>query len=270
MHPNPASPGVPAVEKCLAIIRLLDMAGDAGISLASVAAQLGLTKSHGLQILRTLVAQGWAIHDPERQRYALAAGLMLDLAVTLRRSQRETVVQAVLDRLTRALGLPCILTRANRDGSFSCIGKAEPNAELMVSAPIGHRFPADAPAQLRARLAALPEAEAARALDDVRLQAHTAATVTDKARVLSLVAEARARGYALGRGEYLDGIQSMTTALHRGAAVMILQCTGPVAIMQGREAQIGGALCEAADKLRAAWDLPSRRPTLRAPRVELT
>jgi len=256
---GPATGRVPAVEKCLTIIRLLDGAGEAGLGLAAVAGQLGLTKSHCLQILRTLTAQGWAEHDAERQRYALAPALMLDLAVTLRRGDPESVVHDVMARLSQQLGLPCILTRVNRDGSFSCIDKVQQGAELMVSAPIGYRFPPDAPSQMRARLAALPVAEAERVLQAMTLRPHTATTVTDKAEVMRLVTEAKGLGYAIGRGEYLDGIMSIATAVTGAAATMILQCTGLTAMMASREVAIGAALRDAAARIPAAWSLPKWR-----------
>ena len=50
-----------------------------------------------------------------------------------------------------------MLTRVETDGSFVAIDKAEEAAELIVSVPIGHRFPPDAPAQMRVRLAWMPE-----------------------------------------------------------------------------------------------------------------
>lgn len=247
--------GVPAVEKCLAIIRLLDAAGEGGLGLAVVAGRLGLTKSHCLHILRTLTAQGWATHDVERQRYTLAPALVLDLAVTLNRSGQDRVVHDVLSRLSRQLGLPCILTRVNHDGSFSCIDKVQQGAELMVSAPIGHCFPADAPSQMRARLAAMPASEAERVVQDMTLRAHTTATVTDKTKVMQLVSEARMLGYAVGRSEYLDGIMSIAAAIPANAAMMILQCTGPTAPMLLRESTIGAAIRDTASRLRAAWDI---------------
>ncbi|MFC7610969.1 helix-turn-helix domain-containing protein [Teichococcus aestuarii] len=69
---------MPAVGKCLSIIRLLDAEPGAGLGLAAIAGRLGLTKSHCLMILRTLVAEGWLSHDAARQRYALAPSLLLD------------------------------------------------------------------------------------------------------------------------------------------------------------------------------------------------
>lgn len=256
------SAGVPAVGKCLAIIRLLDADAGQGLGLSAIAGRLGLTKSHCLMILRTLVAEGWVSHDPERQRYALAPSLLLDLAATIGRHDRGTLVRDVLLRLARSVGLPCLLCRVNRDGSFTCVDRVQGGlpggAGLMINVSIGHRYPPDAPAQLRARLAALPAERARALLEAMSVRAYTAATVTDKALIWNEVEEARRRGFAIGRMEYLDGIMSVATAISdaAGQVRMVLQCTGPQAAMAPREAELGQAILEAAARISLAWAMP--------------
>jgi len=255
--PNEAGPAksVPAVGKCLAIIRLLD--ANPGQGLATIAGQLGLTKSHCLMILRTLVAEGWVQHDAERQRYALSPALLLDLAATVRRHDRSTVVHDALSRLAMALSLPCLLSRVNEDGSFTCVDRVQGGTGLMINIPIGHRYPADAPSQMRARLAALPEERGRALLEAMPVRAYTAATTTDKALIWQEVQEARQRGFAIGRMEYLEGVMSIATAILdvSGEARMVLQCTGPQAAMAPREAALGRAIMDAAGRIAAAWDI---------------
>ncbi|WP_198364406.1 IclR family transcriptional regulator [Roseomonas sp. KE0001] len=253
-----AAVAVPAVGKCLSILRLLDAEPGAGLGLAAIAARLGLTKSHCLMILRTLVAEGWVAHDAERQRYAVSPGLLLDLAATIRRHDRGALMRDVVQRLARALGLPCLLCRINRDGSFTCVESARGDPELMIDVPIGHRYPADAPAQLRARLAALPAERATAVLAGMSPRAHTAATLTDRALIGREVEAARRQGFVIGRMEYLDGIMSIATAVcdAGGQPRMVLQCTGPQRAMTPREAALGQAVREAAARLALAWAMP--------------
>ncbi|MBP0496344.1 IclR family transcriptional regulator [Pararoseomonas indoligenes] len=248
---------VPAVGKCLAIIRALDAEPEQGLGLAAVAARLELTKSHALGILRTLVAEGWVAHDRERQRYALAPGLLLDLAATLRRHDRGSVVRDVLERLAAALGLPCLLCRVNRDGSFTCVDRVQGGTGLMINVPVGHRYPPDAPSQMRARLAALPEARARAALDTMAMRAFTPSTRTDKEAVWAEVQEARRRGYAVGRMEYLEGVMSIAVGIpdEEGVVRLVLQCTGPRAAMEPREAALGEAITEAAGRIGLSWGM---------------
>lgn len=251
---------VPAVGKCLAIIRLLDTEPGEGVGLATIASRLGLTKSHCLMILRTLVAEGWVAHDPERQRYALSPGVLLDLAATVRRHDRSAVIQDVLQRLAQKLDLPCLICRVNRDGSFTCVGRAQGGTGLTINVPIGHRYPPDAPAQMRARLAALSPERARGLLAGMTIRPYTKATVTDKAVILREVEEARERGFAIGRMEYLDGIMSIAVAVRDagGQVRMILQCTGPQAAMAEQEAKLGQAVIEAAARISLAWKMSAR------------
>lgn len=255
---------VPAVGKCLSIIRLLDAEPAPGLGLAAIAGRLGLTKSHCLMILRTLAAEGWVRHDAERQRYALAPALLLDLAATIRRHDRAALVHDVLARLAEGTGLPCLLCRVNRDGSFTCVDRVQggsAGAGLVINVPLGHRYPPDAPAQMRARLAALPAARAAALLEAMEIRAFTPATVTNRAAILREVEEARRLGYAIGRMEYLEGIMSIATALPgaAGEAGMVLQCTGPQAAMAAREAALGEAVMEAARRIARAGEVPDGR-----------
>jgi IclR family pca regulon transcriptional regulator len=253
--PPPAPKNVPAVAKCLAVIRLLD--ADPGLSLAAIASRLEITKSHCLMILRTLLAEGWVNHDAERQRYALAPSLLLDVAATLRRHDRGAVVHDVLERLAASLGLPCLLSRVNRDGSFTCVDRVQAGTGLMINVPIGHRYPPDAPSQMRARLAGLPEERARALLAEMDIGAFTAATTTDKAQVAREVDEARRRGYAVGRMEYLEDVMSIAAAIRdrAGRVRMVLQCTGFQAAMARREAALGTAVLDAASRISAVWDM---------------
>ena len=59
----PPWPRMPSVAKSCAIIRLLDSHMLTGVSLATISERLDITKSHCLQILRTLEAEGWVAHD---------------------------------------------------------------------------------------------------------------------------------------------------------------------------------------------------------------
>jgi DNA-binding IclR family transcriptional regulator len=242
---------VPAVAKCCAVIRILDAHMEAGLSLASISEVLDMTKSHCLQILRTLEAEGWVAHDSERRRYRLAAPLLLDIAALSARSNTEVRRDAVLDRFCAQLALPCVLTRINDDGSFTSIAKAEPNVELLVMSPLGYRYPADAPAQLRARLAIHTPHDARALLAKVKLTAYTQSTLIKAAKVLAEIEATKRRGYSVGRMEYQQGIVSIAAAIPDAGGVprMVLQCSGAREALEAREIEIGQAVRDAAARL---------------------
>ncbi len=249
--PEPITKVVPSVAKCCGIIRLLDAHMATGVSLAAVSERLEITKSHCLQILRTLEAEGWVAHDAERRRYRLASSLLLDVAALSAASDVETRREAVVTRLAAQLGLPCVLTRINDDGSFTSIAKAEPAAELLVMSPLGYRFPHDAPAQLRARLAAYPPARGRALLAKMQVTAFTPASLTDAAAIWDEIEATRARGFAIGRMEYQPGIMSIAAAVPnaRGIPRMVLQCSSTREDVEPREMAIGDAVRAAAESL---------------------
>ncbi|MDB5654198.1 MAG: hypothetical protein JWQ94_1811 [Tardiphaga sp.] len=247
---EPAFKAVPSVAKCCAIVRLLDSHMLAGVSLAVISDRLDITKSHCLQILRTLEAEGWVAHDAERRRYRLASSLLLDVAALSADSDVETRRDAVVARLAAQLGLPCVLTRINDDGSFSSIAKAEPAAELLVMSPLGYRFPADAPAQMRARLAAYPPERGRGLLTKMQMTAFTP-TLTDPEAIWAEIEATRARGFAIGRMEYQPGIMSIAAAIPNAQGIprLVLQCSATREDVQPREMAIGGAVKAAAASL---------------------
>jgi DNA-binding IclR family transcriptional regulator len=252
---------VPAVAKCCAMIRLLDERSASGMSLANISAELEVTKSHCLQILRTLEAEGWVVHDPERRIYRLAAALLNDVAALVASNDMAARLQSVVEKLSKKLELPCVITRINKDGSFTMISKAQPASELLVIAPLGFRHPPDAPAQMRARLSAMPADKAAKVLDGLTLSAYTKATIVDRDKLLRDIARSRTRGYAVGRMEYQEGVMTISSAVtdSTGNPTMILQCTAPEGALARREKEVGDAIRSAAALLTQSASTSQRQ-----------
>jgi DNA-binding IclR family transcriptional regulator len=248
---------VPAVAKAIAIIRHLNAASSLGLPLGDIAADLGMTKSHCHNILKTLVAQGWATFDSGRRRYALAPRLLADASALLLRQDRSAIVHDELIRLSLETRVACVLTRLDRDGSFVTVDKAEEAGELIVSVPVGHRFPADAPAQMRARLAFSDETVCQSAIRKWKPVRYTPTTIVDKNELRREIAATAARGYAVSREEFSPGVMSFAVPIYDafGEVQMILQCTGLAAAMAQREQEIAAALRRAADRINVI--LPS-------------
>jgi len=131
-------------------------------------------------------------------------------------------------RLSRATGTPCVLSRVEQDGSFVAIDKAEETAELTVSVPIGHRFPADAPAQMRVRLAWMAEKLRKRELTRWRPRRYTETTMLRKKAVWAEIETTRRRGYAISRAEFSPGVMTLAAPIFDGFGnvQMVLQCPG--------------------------------------------
>ena len=142
-------------------------------------------------------------------------------------------------KLSRATGTPCVLTRVERDGSFVAIDKAEEAAELIVSVPIGHRFPPDAPAQMRVRLAWMAEDLRKQEMARWRPRAYTKTTIVRKKAAWAEIEATRRRGYSISRAEFSPGVMTLAVPIFDtfGDVQMVLQCPGLIDKVARRRSQ---------------------------------
>ena len=247
---------VPALTKTIAIIRYLNDLSAAGASLQEIAERLRITKSHCHNILKTLTREGWLTYDDKRRSYALAPRLLTDVGCLFRaRRTPHILIHEELMRLSRATGTPCVLSRVERDGSFVAIDKAEETAELTVSVPIGHRFPADAPAQMRVRLAWMAEDPRRRELARWRPHRYTQTTIVRKKAAWAEIEATRRRGYAISRAEFSPGVMTLAAPIFDGFGnvQMVLQCPGLTDKVIREETAIAAELQHSADRLNAIF-----------------
>lgn len=248
------APGkVPALTKAVAVIRHLNAAPSNGTSLHEIAGALGITKSHCFNILKTLTHEGWLMYDADRRSYRLAPRLLADISCLLGRAPPLAQVRDELVRLARATGTPCVLTRVEHDGSFVAIEKAEETSDIVLSVPIGHRFPPDAPAQMRVRLAWLPEARLREELARWTPKAYTPTTIVRKKAALAEIQATRRRGYAISRAEFYPGVMTLAVPIFDtfGEVQMVLQCPGIIERVAKNEAKLAAEIQRAANRLNA-------------------
>ena len=249
---------VPALTKAMAIIRYLNGAPLQGTSLHDVARTLGITKSHCHNILKTLVQGRWLAYDETRRAYSLAPSLLADVSALIGRQTPSMLLHNELTRLSRITDTPCVLTRVERDGSFVAIDKAEEAAELIVSVPIGHRFPPDAPAQMRARLAWMQEDQRRQELARWRPRAYTKTTIVRKKEALAEIEATRRRGYSISRAEFTPGVMTVAAPIFDtfGDVQMVLQCPGLTERMVREERKIATELLRTTERLNAVFGIP--------------
>ena len=243
---------VPAVEKALQILRLLNARGARGAALAEIERDLSMTRSHCYNILGTLLREGWLAHDSAIHCYRLAPGILRDCSSLLAAAWRGEPVHDVLRNLSRETGLPSVLSRVlPGDAGFIAIDKAEESAELIVSVPLGHIFPADAPAQRRAVLAFGPTEAAEAWMDAWQPVPYTANTIVDRDALRREVALTRLRGYALSRGELHSAVMSLAAAVRdsKGDVAFVLQITGLFRDVADRERDVAASLLHAAAEI---------------------
>ncbi|HZT48320.1 MAG TPA: IclR family transcriptional regulator [Hyphomicrobiaceae bacterium] len=253
---------VPAVTKAVSIVRYLNRAGAGGASLNEIANGLEITKSHCHNILKALTHEGWLHYDGDRRCYALAHRLLADVSCLLARQSPSTLIHDELVRLSRATGIPCVLTRVERDGSFVAIDKAEEAAELIVSVPIGHRFPPDAPAQMRVRLAWMPKEQRRQELARWRPRAYTKTTIVKKKEAWAEIEATRRRGYSISRAEFSPGVMTLAVPIFDtfGDVQMVLQSPGLIDKVTRDEAKLAAEILRTGERLNAVFGVSSDPP----------
>lgn len=246
-----ARPKVPALKRGLAVVRLLNAAPGLAAGVTEVANSLRLTKSVSFNILRTLQEEGWVTFDAERKKYVLSAHCLGDFSSLLTTSKRAANMHQELVRLSLRTRVPCVLSRVEPDGSFITVDKAEEAAELLVSVPIGHRFPDDAPAQMRVRLAWSDARTRQAFFKRWKAVAHTATTIVDRRQLEKELAATLARGYAISRAEFTPGVMSLAAPIFSkaGRVELVLQCPGVAPDVEAREREIATAMLECAGRL---------------------
>ncbi|TQL47727.1 IclR family transcriptional regulator [Homoserinimonas aerilata] len=193
---------VPAARDTLRVIRLL-AARSGPVRAATIARELGLPRSSTYQLLRTLQDEGFVIHSPEHQGYALGALLGEIGSSVLASNTLARLAGPVLERLVAETKRPLVahLGLLQHDDVVYASKIAAARAPAVVTS-IGVRLPAHLTATGRSMLAALPPAqfEAIYSVDAPlpRRTSHGPSTTAELQRMLE---ETRERGWATEDGD---------------------------------------------------------------------
>lgn len=246
-------PLVPAVHKALQILAYINSQPHA-VTLSAIAETTGITKSHCLSILRTLVHHGWLHFNPDLKSYKLGAGILRDVSSITLQASPLFVVNALVQNLPLMTGTSCILSQPHDDGGFVVVGKANAPGQLEISYPLGHHYPRDTSAHMKALLA-WGDQEAAEAwLADWTPVRYTPATVTSMDGVWKELELTRKRGYALSIDEFTVGIGAIALPIfdEAGLVIYILDCVGLTPDMNRRQKEISRALIAAVAEIHVA------------------
>lgn len=209
--------GVPAARSTLRIIRYL--AGHSGpVRAATMSRDLGLPRSSVYHLLRVLQEEGFVVHSPEHQGFALAPLLGEIGSSVLASNALARLATPVLERLVAETRLPVVAhLGVLQHADVVYASKVAAARAPAVVTSIGVRLPAHLTATGRAMLAALPPAQfeaiysgsrdepaggATRASDGSRpLPLRTSRGPAFLADLLNLLGETRERGWATEDGD---------------------------------------------------------------------
>jgi DNA-binding IclR family transcriptional regulator len=223
--PAKAPPGlVPALENVVAIIEYLNRTPPHSFSLAELASTLEISRSHCHAILKTLTYYGWLKFDGRLKTYRLHSGILAS-ASTVWRSPALDTIRERLSLIPQAVATTCTLSQTQADDSFVLIDTWN-GPEIEVSVPIGHRYPRDAAAHMRAYIAWQPPEALDRWIAAWKPVRYTQASIITADDLRAEVEATRARGYARSVGEFTVGIVSLALPIFdaEGEVDFIFNC----------------------------------------------
>lgn len=180
------------------LLASLSAAGPDGAALATLYRELGLNKSTCYNILQTLRAHSHVIYDESSKRYTLGPVLVALGLQALGSIDTVAVCHRQLLKLSRELGLTCLLTSLTQDAHVLVIDRVAGAGPIKITVAIGERLALTSTAAGRCFLAWVDMPIRARLLSTVQASKCVALEVTPQ-----LLEQLSAQGYAVSEGEYL-------------------------------------------------------------------
>lgn len=220
-------------------LRILLYMGDNGpeMGVTQLASGLGLNKTTVHRLLNAMEKFDLIERNPEGERYRLGLKLHdLGTRAVESRSLRTEAHRFLLElsRVSResvSLGVP-------GPGGVVCLDRADArDTVIMVSTPIGSRFPSHCTAVAKAALAYLPEDELAAILNGARFTPYTQATLTTLPKLRENLREVVQRGYATDNQETERGLTGVAAPIRsrEGRVIAAVGMAGPSPRFRGKE-----------------------------------
>ncbi|QDU92788.1 IclR family transcriptional regulator [Lignipirellula cremea] len=245
---------VPNLQRGMAILEYL-AGGQRCATIAELSERLGYPSASVFRITQELTELGYLSRDAASRRFSLTNKFLL---LGQPQGDDRGLVEAALPALRG-------LRKATGETTQLCCLVETENVVLeqllsihpfKYSAELGARCPAYSCAPGKAILANLPADEREERLTRLRFKRFTATTITDRKAFRQELEEIVAVGYALDRGEGLEGIHCVAAAIRdrNGFPVGALTIAGPSSRIPPSEfPQLGQILATAASDAEARY-----------------
>jgi DNA-binding IclR family transcriptional regulator len=205
-----------AARRSLEIIEAVATDGGDGLSLSELARRVDLPKSTAHTLLQTLAADGFLEREAEGGRYVLGPRMLRMLGRLPDQFELPRVARPMMEALVDQIGETAILG-VRSGASVIYVEQVEAPQYIRYAAPLGEARPLYSSSVGKLFIAAMSTA----ALNDLLVESPPKA-LTDSTTILTdeIVAESRevaAQGYALNRGETIDGVVAVAAPIYRGA-----------------------------------------------------
>lgn len=197
------------------------------LSVAEIAAAVGLPKPTVHRLCQQLEASGYLMRDPESRHYVVGHRLW-DMGLNVVNTGLKPERRAILQKLVNEIGETCNFSMRVRDQSIY-IDRVESRWPLRLNLEPGSLVPLHCTASGKIFLAAMPRDRRRRLLSITGLPAHTQNTITSHERMEEEVEVIKKRGYSVDDEEFLEGLVAFAVPVRnsQGAIVAGIACHGP-------------------------------------------
>ena len=240
---------IATVERAADVLTLFVRNRGASLGVTEIASELGLSKAAVHRILGSLCSRDFVQEHEGTRRYALGhAAFELGLTYLAQIDVRSLAAPelAWLSQRTQETATLSVLVG---DGRIY-VDQVTPPREIVMSVPLGQRFPLHAGSSSKALLAFLPADEVERYLER-GLEPLTESTRTDPDALRVDLADVRSRGFATSAGERQAGATSVAAPVfdHGGRPVASISVCGPAERLAADAEVAAGLLVEATTRV---------------------
>ncbi|HEV7247480.1 MAG TPA: IclR family transcriptional regulator C-terminal domain-containing protein [Shinella sp.] len=189
------------------------------MTLSEIAQATGMTRATARRFLLTLAHEGYV--DISGKHFSLAPKVLQLGFSALSSMDLWDVAQPVMNGLSEKLSESCFSAVLD-DQSVIYVARATPNnRRVNVGISIGSRVPAYCVSTGRVLLAALPEEDVHRYIEDMVFTKFTPNTITSKVQLRSLLDEVRRQGWSIVDQELEVGLRSLSVPIRDGAGQIV-------------------------------------------------
>ena len=225
--PGKARYHVPNLDRALRILEFL-ATEPKGCGISQIARRLGLPKNSVYRIVSTLFARDYLRRDPVAKTFTLSRKL---LALGYAAVDDHNLIEKSLDvmRQLRDETEETTLIGVLVDNEGIVVEQVPSTHAVKFLIKVGHHFPLHTAAPGKAMVAFLPPDERGALLDRMTLTRFNERTITDRKQFEEELADVRAKGYAVDRGEEIDGLHCVAAPVfdHRARPLASIWVTGP-------------------------------------------
>lgn len=244
----------PSVETAARILLFLKEASESGATFSEICRGVGIPKSTGFNILKTLQEVNFVEYDHETKHYSLGWALVELGGVAADRLGHITVVRSYLKPFVRESGLTGLVMQRFHE-RYVIVERIDAASGLRVSASIGESHPICFGAQGKAFLAFMEEEEIDQFVTPKNLRNYTSHSIADPEIYKKELARVRKDGWAYSNEEAVPGVRAVAAPVFdpQGELVLVISVIGFTSFFTAdRVNELGLKIKEIAGKISEA------------------